>query len=214
MARWRPFHQAPSLILAIEREELSIVAGLQDRVIQEYDGLVFMDFARTILEQNHGAGAYTPLDVSRTRSRPRAPVHIGRCAETAAVAHFSPRRGGCPARLRVRALAVLPPLYLAYMVKAGGDSGKIHSDARRRWEQGDAIVVDGMRTMGAMTDQARTCLEAADFETLGRIMDANFDLRRSIYGDAVTGADNLRFVELARYGGVPVPRETRASTER
>jgi glucuronokinase len=34
------------LALAVETEELGIAAGLQDRVVQAYGGLVFMDFAR------------------------------------------------------------------------------------------------------------------------------------------------------------------------
>ena len=34
----------PSLVLAVEAEELGITAGLQDRVIQVYEGLVYMDF--------------------------------------------------------------------------------------------------------------------------------------------------------------------------
>ncbi len=36
----------PSLILSIERDRLGIQAGLQDRVIQVYEGAVFMDFSR------------------------------------------------------------------------------------------------------------------------------------------------------------------------
>jgi galactokinase/mevalonate kinase-like predicted kinase len=35
------------VILNIEKEELGISAGLQDRVIQTYGGLVHMDFTRT-----------------------------------------------------------------------------------------------------------------------------------------------------------------------
>ncbi len=42
------------LALAVEVEELGIVAGLQDRVVQSYEGLVFMDFA--------AAGGYERLD--------------------------------------------------------------------------------------------------------------------------------------------------------
>ncbi len=45
----------PAIALACETEELGIAAGLQDRVVQAYGGLVFMDFAR---------GAYEPLDAS------------------------------------------------------------------------------------------------------------------------------------------------------
>ena len=37
----------PQVILDIERVELGIAAGLQDRVIQTYGGLVHMDFTQT-----------------------------------------------------------------------------------------------------------------------------------------------------------------------
>ena len=36
--------EVAELALAVETEELGIVAGLQDRVVQAYGGLVFMDF--------------------------------------------------------------------------------------------------------------------------------------------------------------------------
>lgn len=51
----------PALILSVENEELGIPAGLQDRVIQVYEGLVFMDFDRTIMERQ-GYGHYEPID--------------------------------------------------------------------------------------------------------------------------------------------------------
>ncbi len=37
-------NELPHLALAVETEELGIAAGLQDRVVQTYEGLVFMDF--------------------------------------------------------------------------------------------------------------------------------------------------------------------------
>jgi galactokinase/mevalonate kinase-like predicted kinase len=51
----------PSLILNVETRELGIAAGLQDRVIQVYEGCVFMDFERANLEE-HGYGRYEELD--------------------------------------------------------------------------------------------------------------------------------------------------------
>ncbi len=51
------------LILKVETKELGISAGLQDRVAQVYEGLVFMDFDQQIMEKN-GHGHYTNLDVS------------------------------------------------------------------------------------------------------------------------------------------------------
>ena len=51
----------PNLILSAEADELGIGAGLQDRVIQVYEGAVFMDFDRAHMEQA-GHGRYERLD--------------------------------------------------------------------------------------------------------------------------------------------------------
>ena len=56
-----PAEYAPTLCLEAERDELGINCGSQDRVIQMYNGLVFMDFDRTYLEQ-HEYGRYERLD--------------------------------------------------------------------------------------------------------------------------------------------------------
>jgi glucuronokinase len=50
-----------NLILSVETQELGISAGLQDRVIQVYEGCVFMDFDRAYMEE-HGHGRYLPID--------------------------------------------------------------------------------------------------------------------------------------------------------
>jgi glucuronokinase len=51
----------PSLILSVELDELKIGAGLQDRVIQVYEGAVFMDFARELMARD-GHGNYEPIN--------------------------------------------------------------------------------------------------------------------------------------------------------
>jgi len=51
----------PSLVLSAEVDELGINAGLQDRVIQTYEGCVYMDFQREHLMEK-GFGIYEPLD--------------------------------------------------------------------------------------------------------------------------------------------------------
>lgn len=51
----------PNLILSVETEELDIAAGLQDRVIQVYGGLVFMDFSKELIDRQ-GYGYYEELD--------------------------------------------------------------------------------------------------------------------------------------------------------
>lgn len=56
-----PQHELPTLALEAEKNELGITAGLQDRVIQVYEGCVFMDFEKEHLEK-YGYGKYEPLD--------------------------------------------------------------------------------------------------------------------------------------------------------
>ena len=50
-----------NLILSVENDELNIPAGLQDRVIQAYEGAVFMNFDREAME-SQGHGHYEELD--------------------------------------------------------------------------------------------------------------------------------------------------------
>lgn len=54
-------HILPGLVLSVENDELGIPAGLQDRVIQSYEGVVFMDFNRASIEKL-GYGTYEELD--------------------------------------------------------------------------------------------------------------------------------------------------------
>lgn len=59
-----PQHVLPSLALSVETEELGIAAGLQDRVIQVYEGMVYMDFTREKMRWERGlwCGQYEPMD--------------------------------------------------------------------------------------------------------------------------------------------------------
>ncbi len=53
----------PNLVLKVEKEELNIPAGLQDRVIQAYEGCVYMDFDQNLID-SRGYGEYERLDPS------------------------------------------------------------------------------------------------------------------------------------------------------
>ncbi len=59
-----PIELQPSLVLSVERDELRVAAGLQDRVAQVYEGLVYMDFDRAHERVVHGLASYRyePLD--------------------------------------------------------------------------------------------------------------------------------------------------------
>lgn len=148
--------ELPSFILQIEMKELGITAGLQDRVIQVYGGLVHMDFSNT-----QGRNVYSRVD------------------ET-----------------------LLPPLYIAYNTDNGGESGKVHSDVRQRWTAGERAVVEGMASIAALVDKALVCLRTQDFAELASLIDANFALRRQLYGDDVVGHGNIAAAEAANAFGL------------
>jgi len=61
-----PLEQQPSFVLSVETEELGISAGLQDRVIQCYEGMVYMDFDKLAARRADGMTyyAYERLDPS------------------------------------------------------------------------------------------------------------------------------------------------------
>lgn len=59
-----PLEMLPTWVLRAESEELSITAGLQDRVIQAYEGCVYMDFEKQHLLQT-GRGHYERLSTDK-----------------------------------------------------------------------------------------------------------------------------------------------------
>lgn len=56
-----PLEKLPNLVLNSEKKELGISAGLQDRVIQVYGGLVYMDFSK-VKDDSVDFGDYERLD--------------------------------------------------------------------------------------------------------------------------------------------------------
>eukprot|EP00439_Symbiodinium_sp_Y106_P043272 s1380_g5.t1 len=160
-----PLEMQPSFILSVE-SELGIQAGLQDRVVQVYQGLVFMDFNAEFMKE-HGYGQYERL--------PRSSFDW---------------------------LASLP-FFIAFEADPS-DSGKIHSNIRARWDAGDAEVLAGMKSFGELTVKARAAIDNRDHAALADLMDENFNLRRSLYGDACLGKKNLQMVEICRRSGCAV----------
>src|SRR3954468_7366421 len=56
-----------NLVLETETRELNVPAGLQDRVIQAYHGLVYMDFSKDLMD-SRGYGEYERLDPGLLRN--------------------------------------------------------------------------------------------------------------------------------------------------
>ena len=148
-----------SLALAVETEELGIAAGLQDRVVQTHEGLVYMDFSRQRIRELCGfeCGVYEPLDPG-----------------------------------------LLPPLYVAYKTDVSQPTEVVHGNLRARFEQGEPAVVEAMDRLAELADQAREAILAGDGERLGRLIDANFELRRSI---CRLPARQIEMIECARRAG-------------
>lgn len=155
-----PLPERPNIILGVETEELAIQAGLQDRVIAVYGGVVYMDFAKELLD-GQGHGDYVRLDPT-----------------------------------------LLPALFVAWGTP-GGESGKAHSPIRTLWERGDERVREAMRQFASFAEAGWKALLDRDTARLGELMDANFALRRELYGDEVLGKQTLRLVEIAHEHGCP-----------
>lgn len=151
-----PKPELPSLILSTENDELGIAAGLQDRVIQVYEGITYMDFDRQLIE-SRGYGDYEEI-------KPPTP----------------------------------PPLYVAYDPDRAKISGVPHSNLRRRWNDGDAIVHQTMQDFRGLTDRARIALMQGDWRKLSGCIDENFELRRRIMSLSV---EYTRMVDVARSAG-------------
>jgi glucuronokinase len=154
-----PLHVQPSLALSVETEELGITAGLQDRVIQVHEGMVYMDFARESMRDENGYryGVYERMDP-----------------------------------------ALLPPLYIALSTEAGEPTEISHTPLRARYEQGESVVLAAMDRFAQLASDAREALSSGETAKLSRLMDENFDLRRSIIPIHPV---HLRMVETARSAG-------------
>jgi glucuronokinase len=91
--------------------------------------------------------------------------------------------------------SLLPPLYLAYNINCGGESGRVHAPVRQRFAAGDEHVCERMRRLRELAVEAAQALERRDFGVFASVVRRNFALRREIYGDAALGLDNVRAYE-------------------
>lgn len=149
--------QLAELALSVETQELGIAAGLQDRVVQSYGGVTYMDF---------------------TGASPK-------CARLSS--------------------SWLPHFGLAYLAEdhfGTIESGRVHSQVRYRWEQGDPEVRRTMRELARCAEKGREALRRRDAKALARLMNRNFDLRKRLYGEEALGQHNLELIQIARDHGL------------
>lgn len=154
-----PLEIQPSLALSVEANELGIGAGLQDRVIQIYEGLVYMDFARERMQKVDGflCGQYERLDPS-----------------------------------------LLPGVYVAYKTDASGPTEVVHNNLRARYEQGETKILQAIERFAEIAAAAREAILQGDTPLLSKLIDENFDLRRSIMQ---LPPGQVEMIEVARTAG-------------
>jgi glucuronokinase len=144
------------LALDTETKELGVPAGPQDRVIQVYEGLVYMDFAKHLMD-SRGYGEYERLEP-----------------------------------------ALLPNVYLAYRTSLSEGTEVFHTNVRERWNSGDPAVRGAMEEWASYAARGRDALLKGDVEALGKLIDANYDLRAGIY---TISKGNLEMIQTARSVG-------------
>jgi glucuronokinase len=151
-----PLPVQAKIALETETKEIGVPAGPQDRVIQVYEGMVFMNFRKDLME-SRGYGEYERLDP-----------------------------------------ALLPNVYMAYRTSLSEGTEVFHSNVRERWRSGDLEVCRAMEAWSSYAEQGRAALLQRDYETLDRLINANFDLRTKLYR---ISEGNLEMIRLARAAG-------------
>src|SRR5262249_15463323 len=91
-----------------------------------------------------------------------------------------------------------PPLYVAYKADVSEPTEVFHNDIRGRYNRGDPQVVGAMATFAGLAAEGREAILARDHARLARLMDTNFDTRRSIYQ---MPPGQVEMVEVARRAG-------------
>ena len=167
-----PLELQPTLCLEAERDELGINCGYQDRVIQIYNGMVFMDFEKALVEA-HNRGKYEQLYPSAFLSPSTASLHLyiaydAERAEESGQAHK-----------RVKRLFE-----------------QKNEDVLVAMREFAAIAQEGRDVLVGLA--APTADVAKGVKRLNELVNANFDLRDRIFNVA---EENRRMVMTARRSG-------------
>ena len=156
-----PREEQPSLVLSAETGELGIPAGLQDRVVQVYEGLVYMDFSRQIMEE-YGRGRYEEL--APDLLPPLFVAHSDKLSEGTEVAHSDLRKRFEAGERRVhhamREFAELTDRFRAAL--EAGDVGEMHAVVNRNFDLRAGILPISERNW-QMVNTARNAGVSAKF---------------------------------------------------
>ena len=169
-------------MLSVEREELGITAGLQDRVVQVYEGLVYMDFGAERERIVHGlrvlplraarsgaaAAALSSPTIAGSASRPRCFTTTSASVSTAATRRWSTVCGVSPTWRHPRASALLDR-----------DAGRLSRARSTRTSTSAAHIFTLPAWQVQMVDAARACGASANFAGSGGAIVGTYDDERT-----------------------------------
>lgn len=91
-----------------------------------------------------------------------------------------------------------PGFYIAFRKNLSQGTEVLHNNLRARFNIGEPQVLDAMKEWAKYTEEFRKALNKRDFDTIHELINANFDLRRSLV--PITKG-NIEMVEAARSAG-------------
>ncbi|NLO03637.1 MAG: GHMP kinase [Bacteroidales bacterium] len=94
--------------------------------------------------------------------------------------------------------SLFPDIYIAYRKNLSEGTEVLHNNLRARFNIGENAVVDAMKKWAGYTDLFREALKNKDYQAMHDLINANFDLRRSLI--PITQG-NIEMVETARSTG-------------
>ena len=89
-------------------------------------------------------------------------------------------------------------VYVAYRTSLSEGTEVFHGNLRERWRRNDPEVLEAMMLWASYAEQGRDCLLNGDYTRLNELVDANFDLRASLFR---IDPGNLDMVKAARQAG-------------
>ena len=76
---------------------------------------------------------------------------------------------------------LLPRVYVGYRETLSQGSEVFRNNIRERWRAGDFVVLNAMKTSASYAERGRAALLNRDYDEVGWLIDANFDLRCELY---------------------------------
>jgi len=101
-------------------------------------------------------------------------------------------------RYEVLDASLFPNMYIAFRKNLSEGTEVLHNNLRARFNIGEKAVLEAMHKWAGYTDSFREALQKKDYTSMHNLINANFDLRRSLI---LITKGNIEMVEAARSVG-------------